>query len=700
MRAWFAFVALFLAMATGLAQQRVVFEERFDDNTRGWDIIDQDGLTTEVADGVLRWNKADEDGYRLDWKTVDIDWNQDWTITIRTNARSGSTKYGYGLVWSVLDRSNYYMLAITDDQYVTIARRKEDAYEDLLKWTECKAVRETGGWNTLRVQKRGDALACFVNDTYVGGYTHSFRTWFGSKVGIVVSADHDVSFDDLVVTTRPKDAVRPVAGIDTTQRRRRLPNTVNSVGSDYVDGFLPDGSAMYISRADHPDNVPPIDRRDLWISRRNDHGGWERAMTLGRPINNEGNNFLVTAMPDGNTLYLQNTYDGNGGSAGGGISVSRRSGDSWSLPTTVEIDDYYNLADGVVCYVAPNGKVMLLSMQRRDSRGDIDLYVSFLREDGSWSAPANLGDTLNTIGGDMGPFVAADDRTMVFASNGHAGYGGYDLFITRRLDDTWLRWSVPENLGPTVNSDDHDLFLQFPIKGDSAYFSSNTSDMSADIFSIVLPRGARPVASAVVRGRVLDAVTKRPVPASVVYERLRDGKREGEATANPATGEYAVAVSGGANYGVRAVASGYYPLSITMDIANITSYDERTQDLLLVPIEQDAVIRLNNVFFDSGKYDLRPESFPELDRLVEFLRTNGSVRIALAGHTDNVGADAANLTLSQDRINSVESYLVAKGIVKDRLTAKGYGETRPLTTNDTEDGRRQNRRVEFTILSK
>ncbi len=693
------FVLVLLSPAI-VAQPRVVFEERFDDNSRGWDVVDEDGLETSVTDGVLRWEKSDEDGYRMDWKTLDIDWSLDWTISLRTKASSGTTKYGYGLAWGTLNSSNYYALNISDDGYAQIARRKEGEPEEIAAWAKNEGVRGTGEWNVLRVVKNGDAVACFVNDVYVGGYTYSYYRWFGNRIGVIVSADHDVEFDDLVVTTQQPRPLVLVKGIDTTKKRRRLPNTVNSVGSDFVDGFLPDGSAMYISRADHPENTPPTDRRDLWISRRSSTGGWQQAKNMGRPINNGGQNFLVTAMPDGNTLYLQNTYSEDGSSAGQGMSVSTRDGDRWSLPRTVQIEDYYNLSASVVSYVAPNGRVMIMSIQRRDTRGELDMYVCFRNSDGSWSAPKNMGDVLNTVGSDMGPFIAADDRTLVFASNSHPGYGGYDLFVSRRLDDTWLSWSTPENLGPTINGDEHDLFLQFPVNGDSAYFSSSTSDMSSDIFSIPLPQGARARPTLVVKGRVIDSKTKAPVSAEVIYERLSDAYREGSARSNASTGEYSVAVSGGSVYGVRAAAEGYYPLSVSLDLKETSEYTERTLDLLLVPIETDAVIRLNNVFFESGKWDLRTESYPELDRLVDFLRTNTGVRIALAGHTDNVGADASNLTLSQNRINSVEAYLVAKGIDKARLTAKGFGETRPIATNDTEEGRQQNRRVEFMIVGR
>lgn len=695
------FLLILLISSSALwGQTSTVFEERFNDNSREWDTLDEDSLETSVAKGVLRYERTATGGSRMDWKDVDIDWSQDWSVSLRLNIAGGTTEHGSGIVWGTQNVKNYYGFVITHDGYFQFYRYNEGEFTPYEKWKQSNAVKGPGSWNTLRVTKQGDAVSMYVNDTWIAGYLHSYYRWFGNRVGMVVHRNLDVSFDDLVVTTQKSKPINLVKGIDSTLVRKRLPRSVNSAASDFVDGITPDGRTLYISRADHSDNVPPTEKRDLWVSQRASDGSWGHAVNMGKPINNEGQNFLVTVMPDGNQLYLQNTYNPDGSSLGGGISISRKSGSSWTVPEKVEIEDYYNLSNSVTSFVAPNGQILVMSLHRRDTKGDLDLYVCKRQPDGSWGLPMNMGETLNTMGGEIGPFIAADDKTLIFSSAAHPGFGGYDLFVTKRLDDSWTKWSTPENLGPTINSDEFDAYMQFPVNGDSAYFSSNTSDnMSSDVYSIILPVGARAAATVVVRGRVLDAVTGKPLEASVVYERLSDAFVEGRARSNGLDGTYSVALSGGKEYGVRAEAKGYYPLSTSMNLTSIAKYDERVQDLLMVPIEKDAVIRLNNVFFDSGKYDLRAESFPELDRLVEFLRKNMSINIALAGHTDNVGKDADNLLLSQNRINSVQSYLVGKGIDSGRLTAKGYGKTTPIAPNDSEQGRQQNRRVEFKIVS-
>jgi outer membrane protein OmpA-like peptidoglycan-associated protein len=326
--------------------------------------------------------------------------------------------------------------------------------------------------------------------------------------------------------------------------------------------------------------------------------------------------------------------------------------------------------------------------------------VCFRTSDDTWTTPKNLGPVINTIGDDTGPFIAADGKTMYFSSNGWPGYGGRDIFVTVRQDDSWLKWSTPRNLGQPINTDENDSFFQVPAKGDVGYYSSAKESIgSDDIFSIALPEEAKPVPVFLVKGRVLDAETQKPVEADVVYESLQEGKRAGVAHSSPADGAYRVALVRGKQYGVHAEAEGYYSLSDQFDARNLNQYTEAVRDLYLTPITSKASFRLNNVFFDHGKYDLRPESYPELDRLITFLNTNSSVSIELGGHTDNVGSDAANVTLSQNRVNSVKAYLVGKGLSPERIQAKGFGKSKPVATNDTEEGRQLNRRVDFRILN-
>jgi outer membrane protein OmpA-like peptidoglycan-associated protein len=196
-----------------------------------------------------------------------------------------------------------------------------------------------------------------------------------------------------------------------------------------------------------------------------------------------------------------------------------------------------------------------------------------------------------------------------------------------------------------------------------------------------------------------DAATKKPIDAKIRYEILPDGKEAGVALATAREG-YKVVLSSGNRYGVRAEADGYYAINDNLDLSTLTKYEEQHHDLYLAPITVGTTIRLNNIFFETGKWDLRPESFPELDRLVQLLTGNPSLRIAVAGHTDNVGGDGANLTLSQNRAKAVVDYITTHGIAADRLTSAGFGKTRPITPNTTDEGRQTNRRVEFTIVAK
>ncbi|HRK05475.1 MAG TPA: OmpA family protein [Chlorobiota bacterium] len=678
-------------------QTRRVFYEDFSSNARQWEVGDGDGIEVEVDDGLIRYERSAESGTTYDWKPVPMEWVRDnWEIQVRVRITDGDENHGASLVYGVADMANLYGVAIAFDGSVQVWRAKEGTYETIQEWTYPKKAKKIGEWNTLRIVKHNDAVAMYVNDEWFYGYNFSYYRWFGNNVGFAVHRNRSVEFDDLAIVASSPNPIRHVAGIDTSQQRTPLPAAINSEYMDLLDGISPDGRTMYISRTGHPANVGTEKKSDVWVTTKDAHGNWQPAVHLGRPINNEGNNFLVTAMPDGNQLYLQNTYNRDGSVGGPGISLSKREGSTWTLPVAQKIEDYENLSGSTTSYIAPDGLTLISSVQRQEGMGSLDLFVSKRQEDGSWSRPVSLGSTINTVGADYGPFIAADNTTMIFSSNGHPGHGGVDLYVTRRLDDTWTSWSEPENLGKPINSDDHDAYFMIPTVGDIGYFNSKEGDREMDIYSIRVPSGALPRTTLIVRGRVFDAKTSKPIAADIIYERLESGVREGEATSNPSDGAYSVALSGKVAYTIRAVAQGYYALSESVDLSSTSG--EVTRDLFLVPIVKDAVIRLNNIFFDSGSWDIKPESMPEIRRLADVLRDNVNVEIELAGHTDDVGNDAANLTLSQNRVNAVMKSLIDLGIVANRLTAKGYGETRPSVPNTSDENRKQNRRVEFRVV--
>lgn len=494
-----------------------------------------------------------------------------------------------------------------------------------------------------------------------------------------------------------------VAGeLDEDIRPERLSEKINSEFSEMRPLISPDGKTLYFSRRNHPDNIGGSkDYEDIWFSEMDTvNGEWMAAQNIGSVLNNDGPNFISSITPDGNTLVvlLGNEYKPNGKMAAG-VSISTRTADGWSKPQNLEIPNNYNLSEKANFYMANNRKAIIMAVERDDSYGDRDLYVSFLEEGNKWTEPMNLGSTVNTASEESAPFLAADDETLYFSSSGFSGYGGSDIYVTRRLDDTWQNWSEPENLGPDINSENDDEFFNIPASGEYAYYSREITEENMDIYRIELPVFYRPAPVVTVKGKVYNSKTNEPIEAKIFYERLPDGEEIGIARSEAKTGNYEIVLPSGEKYGYLAEAEGFLSISANIDLTEQKEYKEVSQDLYLVPIEKDQTIVMNNVFFDFDKAVLRSESFPELKRIVTFMEKNSSVQIEISGHTDSFGNDAYNQKLSERRAKAVYNYFVENGIKASRMKAVGYGEARPVVSNDLNvAGQQQNRRVEFEIL--
>jgi OmpA-OmpF porin, OOP family len=488
-----------------------------------------------------------------------------------------------------------------------------------------------------------------------------------------------------------------------------LDKNVNSQYSELNPVLSPDGKTLYFSRRNHPGNVGGVnDKEDIWFSELDSTGNWELAKNMGPKFNNESPNFvnaIQSVTPDGKSaiMVLGNKYLDNGKMLAG-VSVSSNIGGQWSAPVALNITNDYNYNEKANYFLTNNRQTLILSVEREDSRGDRDLYVSFMGSDSVWSEPLNLGTVVNSAAEESAPFLASDDKTLYYSSKGLSGYGGSDIYVTRRLDDTWTNWSEPENLGPEINSPLEDLFFNIPATSEFAYYSRGVSETNTDIFRIKLPIVRNPDPWVTVKGQIIDATTGKPMNAKIIYERLPDGKEVGIAQTNPATGEYEIRLPAGHLYGVRAEAKDKISESQNLDLRKVTAdqvldhKDFKLQPIQMSPIEENITIVLNNVFFDFDKAVLKPESFPELTRISDLMREKSGMQIEISGHTDSVGTEAYNVSLSGRRANAVIKFLSDKGIAANRLKVKSYGESRPAATNATVAGRRKNRRVEFKIL--
>lgn len=488
-------------------------------------------------------------------------------------------------------------------------------------------------------------------------------------------------------------------------KKENLGPAINSPFIEAKPLISPDGKTLYFTRQNHPENTRgKKDEGDIYVSTLN-NGVWSEARNLGNPVNDNLANGVTSVSPDGNTLLLINQYNPSG-IAENGTSISHRTRQGWSYPEPVNIDEHVNNSNYADYYLANNGKAMLMAIQSHQTFGDQDLYVSFIKDDESWSAPLNLGDIINTSKAEFSPFLAADNKTLYFASEGHAGFGGSDIFYTKRLDDSWEKWSTPKNLGKEINTPSWDAYYAIDAAGKYAYFVSNTGSSSEiknnskDIYRIALTPEFKPEPVVLVSGKVFDEKTKMPISADIIFEILPLGEEQGRAISSPEDGTYKIILPMGSNYGFMAKAKGYVAVNENLNLSSVTNYQEIERDLYLVPIEVGAVIKMNNIFFQQSKATLLEESFPELNRLYEFMRENNTVEIELGGHTDNQGLAHLNVKLSKDRVEMVKEFLVNKGISGGRIKTEAYGGTKPIASNRSEETRALNRRVEITILKK
>ncbi|WP_026995038.1 OmpA family protein [Flectobacillus major] len=479
--------------------------------------------------------------------------------------------------------------------------------------------------------------------------------------------------------------------------KENLGKGVNSEFREIAPVISPDGKTLYYTRWKHPDNIGIDKNQDIWYSELQNDKTWGPAKQFPEPINNAEHNAVCAISPDGKTLLLNNVYLKNGKMTKG-VSISQKTATGWSFPTQLNIKNFVNKSDYAEYSFSPNGRVLVLTAYLNDTEGGKDIYVSFLEDANNWSEPINIGKQVNTAEDESTPFIAADSKTLYFSTKGIAGYGNNDLFVTRRLDDTWQRWSEPENLGPMINTPEWDGYFSISAIGDFGYFSSQEKSLGEeDIFKLKIPESIKPEAVIQLTGGVYNLTDKKPVGARIKVQSTADGDTVC-VTFDPITGDYKLMLPSKKKYTISATQKGYLPMSETLDFLEEKSYKELKKNLYLLPIQAGQKMVLNSVFFEQSKYDLLPASYSELNHIVETMKDNPNMEVMLEGHTDNQGDWNANLQLSKQRVNEVRKYLVSNGIAEKRIQIQGYGSTRPVASNNSEEKRKLNRRVEFIII--
>jgi outer membrane protein OmpA-like peptidoglycan-associated protein len=478
---------------------------------------------------------------------------------------------------------------------------------------------------------------------------------------------------------------------------------VNTAGEEYSPVPGADEQTLYFCGRDRTDN---LGKEDIFVSRLKNNN-WNVPVLLENINTAAENEAPLSVSVDGNSLLLFRNGD---------VYYVTRSVNGWSAPVAFPAPVNTEFWEGDAMLTA-DGRALIFSSNRPGGQNlhveqnyyhgntnyASDIYICEKTANG-WGPAINLGTSVNTPYCERSPLLHPDLKTLYFSSDGHYGLGDLDVFMIRRLSDTsWTQWSKPVNLGKFINTPDADWGYRVSASGQWAYFSAVdvTAGTKEDIYRFQLPAELRPEPVIALTGRLMDS-QGRNVSAIIHWINLVTGEETGIATSDPRTGMYYILLPSGGNYGYYADSGSYFSVSNHIDLTNDRTYHTVTQDIPLHQVddlvESGIPLRINNLFFDYDRSSLRPESFPELNRMAGIIRSHPGLKVEIMGHTDDAGPDAYNLTLSESRALSVRDYLLTKGVPPESLTAKGYGETKPMLPNTSEKNRQMNRRVEFRFF--
>ncbi len=490
--------------------------------------------------------------------------------------------------------------------------------------------------------------------------------------------------------------------IPETLKKEKLNKNINSSYSELTPVVTDNDNMLYFTRDGHPENTGEYNKQDIWYAQKTNNNLWNTPKKINFPINNDENNAICGLFDNGKSMLLNNIYN-NDGSITKGFSISRKlSNGDWAKPISQIIDNFSMIGFHTEYAISNDGKTLLITTQTKNTEGGKDIYVSFLKENNHWTKPLNLGPKVNTAENEICPFLSADNSTLYFASKGYPGFGDYDLFMTTRLDNSWTNWTEPKNLGQNINSPNWEGYLSISEENNYGYFSTISADNTSkeDIYKFYIPEKIRSKQKVEIGLKVVSAKSNSEIVSYLSIIDLTNIKDTTRIKYTPQDEFVKHWFDQNKKYQINIEATGYYNDSKILKTNTLSETNNTQNEILKInPIIIGEKIRLNRVLFEQSKSKLDTTSYLELNEIVKLMQENKKIKVLLEGHTDNQGDWKSNLQLSEDRVNEVKKYIISQGIDDFRVETKGWGSTKPLKNNKKEINRKENRRVEITILN-
>jgi|WetSurMetagenome_2_1015567.scaffolds.fasta_scaffold84630_2 outer membrane protein OmpA-like peptidoglycan-associated protein len=480
-----------------------------------------------------------------------------------------------------------------------------------------------------------------------------------------------------------------LSGQSTSIKLTALPQEINTTNHEELGRWSVDGKTLIFTRLNRFTNNNPA---AIFAAQFESNGKLIAVEKF--PFDSTYRGGGLTISPDGKKLIFA-AYGRNDGFGDYDLYLSTSTKGGWSAPQNMgptingqrwESHPSFG-ADGTSVYFTSN---------RPGGMGGSDIWIGYETSPGHWTKLVNAGPGINTPNNEGSPFVHFDGRTLYFMRDGNEGMGGYDLYISHMGIDG--QWKPAQNMGSSINSNSNEGGLAVHPDGKTALITKSTPDRGNELYEFELPVAYQSVPVQALHVNVTDAATNKPVRAQLDVFDFNGNDTIRKSQLSDEKGNITVTLDRNISYGIIASATGYI-----MNSSNLPATNEASRNLNVKMISLAASVSktmtLQNIFFETGSYSILSSSQPELNSLVKTLKENPSMKIEIRGHTDNVGDENANQLLSENRAEAVFSYLTGKGIAATRITYKGFGEKQPVASNDTEEGRKQNRRTEFVITS-
>lgn len=480
-----------------------------------------------------------------------------------------------------------------------------------------------------------------------------------------------------------------------------LGDSVNSFCDEYYPYLSPDENLLIITRKvplyNGADPASDNTQEDFYYCEYSG-AAWSKARPLKGTVNTRQNEGAQTVTGEGNYMVFA-ACNREGGYGSCDLYFSKKINGKWTSATNMGyiVNSAFWESQPAI---SADGTELYFASERPGCYGSSDIWKTTRNQYGKWTKPVPLDTTINTEMSEISPFIHPDGKTLFFCSNGHKGVGGYDIFRSER--DSTGKWCTPKNLGYPINTSKNEIGLIVNAKGDKAFITSSRDDGYGlyDIYMFELYSEARPGEITYIKGIVTDSQTGKTINAVYELTDIETGKTIVKSTTDDETGSFLVCISPGNEYGLFVSADNYLCYSENFNLKNITT--EISPFIKKIPLSRitpGLTVVLKNVYFDTDSFELKKTSEPELKKVIEFLQKNSSVKIELGGHTDNTGNPDYNKSLSLKRARSVYNFLVLNGIKASRLEYRGYGDTKPFTSNENAKGRELNRRTEMKIIS-